>query len=373
MNGEKENQNKLKWLKSPLGTILITALVAALVGGFLGEPVKNFINRPGIEVEVVSIQSTTPPKSEWLLVLSSSVQQKLAMDIAGGDWARTVRSNNVKYGEVLRRRKSLKQFHESFLDLSKHPAWTGDSKTDTIAFYQVNRAYIRTILEYVQNFSDVSSQDRRTAESFLKQDQGLSSFFKAFAVEPPRNTAEIIRFAGQLQSAVRDKTHPFLEALTEAEREALIEPVPSFNVTLDVTNTGNLPTSIGAIGSLRIRPPRDPNNEIVAVLTLKGDLNKVAVFVPGQRQRLQFSAELKLIPEDKAVTATVPPEYANRLAAIHKKQYEALKVLAPLYKSGVFQCRITLPWGKSQTAEALGTFGEAQALDQLETVLGTRK
>lgn len=372
MERETGNQNTLKPFESrwgKIGYLVIGAIATAL----LIEPVKNFIDRPRIEIEVVSIKSTTPPKSNWLLDLSSSVQQKLAMDIAGDDWVNSVRSNKVKYGDIVRRGQNLKQFHEAFLNILKHPAWTGDPRTGPTAFYQTNRDYIRTILEYVQNFSDVSGQDRRTAEKFLKQDQERHTFFYRVPEGPPHNAEDIIRFAGRFQRAVRDKTYLFLEALTKAESEAVIEPIPSFNVTLDVTNYGNRSTSIGTIGSLRIRPPRDPNSEIVAVLRLKGDSDKVAVFGPGQRQRLQLSAELELISDDKAVTVGGPSEYAKQLETIHKKQLEALKVLAQLYKSEVFQCRITLPWGKSQTAEAFGVFGEAQTLNQFDAVLGTRK
>ena len=373
MDSETGNAKTLKPFASRWGTIgliVITAFATALVY----EPVKNFINQPRIEIAVVSVESTTPPKSNWLLNLSFSVQQKLAMDIAGDEWINSVRSNKVKYGDVVRLRQNLKQFHDAFPALSQDPTWAGDAKTDPTVFYQLNRNYIRTILEYVQNFSDVSGPDRRTAENFFKLDQERSFFsFKLPSAEPPRNAADIIRFAGRMQNAVREKTYPLLEALTKAESETIIEPIPSFNVTLDVTNHGNLSTSIGTIGSLRVRPPTDSEREIVAVLKLKDDPNKVAVFGPGQRQRLQLSAELKLISDDKAVTVAGPSEYANRLETIHKTQLEALKVLAVLYKSGVFQCRITLPWGKSQNAEAVGAFGEAQALNQLEAVLGTRK
>ena len=61
---------------------LLLAVLGAVVGAFLSGPVKNFVNRARIKVDVVSIESATPQKSGWQIDLTPPTQDKLALVIA---------------------------------------------------------------------------------------------------------------------------------------------------------------------------------------------------------------------------------------------------------------------------------------------------
>ncbi len=70
---------------------------------------------------------------------------------------------------------------------------------------------------------------------------------------------------------------------------------------------------------------------------------------------------------------TSSPDFLKRLKAVKDEQTDALKVLGPLYKSGVSHCRVVIVWGESKKTEVSGSFGEAQVLTSIEAVLGDPK
>lgn len=383
MPEQTDSVAKAKPFESRWGKIALV-VIGVFVGAFLGEPVKNFVNRARVEIDVVSIASTTPPKSRWLMNLSPSAQQNLSAEIAGNDWRNSALSNRLSYGELDGRYTKLKQFHDSFPVLSEDAAWAADSqKTDLLAFYETNRDYIRTILDYTQELSELSPTERARATNLLKQDQRALSMLAGFSEilggsrqGPPRNAPDMVRLAGQYQSRVQEATKQLLEALKMAiVNEAVIEPIPSFKVTVDATNYGGRSISIGSLGSLRVQSPASTPSETIVILELeddalspKDDPKMVGVLAPGQRQRFVLTAEIGTMSDQNAIS-NASPDFVRRLSKIRDTQVNALKVLGPLYKSGVSNCRVILGWGESQNAEASGVFGEAQALEELERVL----
>jgi hypothetical protein len=183
---------------------------------------------------------------------------------------------------------------------------------------------------------------------------------------------EIVRFSGRFQGPVQDQTKTFLQDLGNAEAsEAVIEPVPKFQVTLDAVNVGGAATSVGTIGLLRVESPNGPTPETVVILALKETPNQVSFLAPGQSHRFQLDANLNPIPTARTLDQDSSPDFINRSKTIEDMQLNALRVLGPLYKSGVNKCNVTLTWGESNQAETSGAFGEAQVLNKVQAVLAS--
>ncbi len=372
------SSDQRRFINTPLGNVTLL-LAGVLLGAFVGEPIKNLINRPRLSFDVVEIRSTTPFKSQWLMPLTPADQANLAKEIGGNDWRKKINTNKLTYGDILQRRDDLKNVHIAYPTLQNHSAWKIAPNTDYTAFYVSNREYIDTVLEYTSRLKGVSVQDRRKAQQFrstnLQRPINPMNIIGALMGAnqnrpPPPNAKDIVALVGTHHTKVVTETKEFLQTLSDViDRVDPTSPVPTFTLTIDVSNVGGKPTSINPVGTLAVKTDSPkPNDSISVLFILEEDDEEFGLVQNGERRRFTYRARASVLPTTQLRTFS-SPEFLKRYNELQSKQIDGLRLLEPLYRSGLRDCSITIHWATGKKKSVKSQFGESQSLVRLEAAL----